>query len=66
VRIDELALQCLNAKGALVSPAQRFFEHENLERLNAERELAADKRSIRSQVARAKQVQILGNKYSGP
>ena len=42
-----------------MSPAQRFFEHENLERLNAERELTADKRSIRSQVARAKQLQIL-------
>ena len=38
-----------------MSPAQRFFEHENLERLNAERELAVGNRSIRSQVARAKQ-----------
>ena len=42
-----------------MSPAQRFFEHENLERLHAEPELTADKRSICSQVARAKQRQIL-------
>ena len=49
-----------------MSPAQRFFEHENLERLNAERELAADKDRFAPKSRERSSSKFFGNKYSGP